>query len=198
MSDRVRRIEVFLLLATLATVSAACSSSAKTAAPADTTTTTSATIPVSTTASVRTSTTRSTPAPGSSARTTTPGPLTGWTRPSLRPDGTIPVAAFNALLETNHDSWARSPLRISAEFLQVDDTNAFTTTVRVTTNPDARERADVVVTADGLPDDSIHATRFEVQLARRSDATWRLTSARWSQQCQPNRGHQAFTPELCV
>jgi len=197
MSDMVRRIDVVLFLATLAIVSEGCSSSAKTAAPANTTTT-SSTKPISTSASVRTSTTPSTPAPGSSARTTTPGPQTSWTRPSLRPDGTIPVAAFNALLETSLAAWARSPLRASVEFLRVDDTNAFTTTVRVTTNPDARAQADVVVTADGLPDDSVHATRFAVHLTRRADETWRLTSARWSQQCQPNRGHQDFTPAPCV
>jgi hypothetical protein len=197
MSDMMRRTAVVLLLVAFAAVPAACSSSAKQAAPANTTTT-SSTIPASTAASARTSTTPSTPAPGSSARTTTPGPETGWPGPAPRPDGVVPVAAFNAFLDTNHATWTRSPLRTSVEFLQLDDTTAFTTTVRVTTNPDAREQADVVATPDGLLDDSVHATRFEVHLTRRSDASWRLTSARWSQQCQLNRGHQDFTPELCV
>ena len=110
----------------------------------------------------------------------------------------MPVAAFNALLEASNAAWTHSPLRITVEFLQFDDTTVRITTVRATTNPDSRREAAVVVTSDGLPDDSVRATRSEVHLARQSDASWRLTSARWSQQCQPNRGHQDFTPELCV
>jgi hypothetical protein len=197
MSDLARRIAVILLLVALTAVPAACSSSAEKATPANTTTT-SSTAAASTSASASTATMPSTPRTGSSGQTTTPGPPTSWTGPSRRADGAVPVAAFNALLDTNHATWTRSPLRTSVEFLQLDDTTAFTTTVRVTTNPDARDRADVIVTADGLLDDSVRATRFEVHLARRNDASWRLTSARWSQQCQPNRGHQDFTPELCV
>jgi hypothetical protein len=68
----------------------------------------------------------------------------------------------------------------------------------VTTNPESVDQADVVVTLDGLLDDSVRATRFDVHLTRQSDQSWRIDSARWSQQCQPNRGHQDFTPALCV
>ena len=110
----------------------------------------------------------------------------------------MPVAAFNALLPASNAAWTHSPLRTAVEFLQLDDTTVRTTTVQATTNPDSRQEADVVVTADGLLDDSVRATRSELHLARQRDASWRLVSARWSQQCQPNRGHQDFTPELCV
>ncbi len=195
MSDVVRRIAVVLVA--LAAGPAACSSRAEQATPANSTTT-SSTAAASTAVSTRTATTRATSAAGSSAQTTIPGQQTDWPGPSPGADGTVPIAAFNAFVDTSRATWTQSPLRTSVEFLQLDDTTAFTTTVRVTTNPDAPHQADVVVTADGLLDDSVRATRFEVQLARRSDTSWRLTSARWSQQCQPNRGHQDFTPALCV
>ncbi len=195
MSDVGRRIAVVLLLAAVMVGPAACSSSAEQATPANSTTTTS-TAAASPAASTSTATTP--PAASSSTPTTIPGPQTGWPGPSLRADGTVPVAAFNAFVDTSRATWRQSPLRTSVEFLQLDDTTAVTTTVRVTTNPDSLRQADVVVTADGLLDDSVRGTRFEVHLTRRSDTSWRLTSARWSQQCQPNRGHQDFTPALCV
>src|SRR5258707_5863412 len=99
----------------------------------------------------------------------------------------MPVAAFNALLEASNAAWRHSPLRTAVEFLQFDDTTVGVTTARVTTNPDSRQEAAVVVTGDWLLDDSVRATRSEIHLARQSDASWRLVSARWSQQCQPNR-----------
>jgi hypothetical protein len=198
MSDMVRRIAVALILVALTAGPAACSSSAERATPTNSTTTSASTSTASTAASTSTAATPSTPAAGSSAPTTIPGPQTGWPGPSLRPDGTVPVAPFNAFVDTSRATWRKSPLRTSVEFLQLDDTAALTTTVRVTTNPDSLQQAEVIVTADGLLDDSVRATRFELQLARRSDASWRLTSARWSQKCQPNRGHQDFTPALCV
>jgi hypothetical protein len=196
MSDVVRRIAVPLTLVALTVGPVACSSSAEQATPTNSTTTSST---AGATTAVSTSTaTPSTPAAGSSAPTTIPGPPTGWPGPSLQPDGTVPIASFNAFVDTSRATWRQSPLRTSVEFLQLDDTAARTTSLRVTTNPDSLQQAEVIVTADGLLDDSVHATRFEVQLARRSDASWRLTSARWSQKCQPNRGHQDFTPALCV
>jgi hypothetical protein len=55
-----------------------------------------------------------------------------------------------------------------------------------------------VVNADGLRDDSVHAVRYNLHLVRQPDQTWRLATVAWSHQCQPNRGHQNFTTELCV
>ncbi|MDQ1457645.1 MAG: hypothetical protein QOH28_3265, partial [Actinomycetota bacterium] len=134
MSDMVRRIAVALILVALTAGPAACSSSAEQTTPSKTTTT-SSTAGASTAASTSTGATPSTPAAGSSAPTTTPGPQTGWPGPSLRPDGTVPIAPFNAFVDTTRATWRQSPLRTSVEFLQLDDTAARTTTVRVTTNP---------------------------------------------------------------
>jgi hypothetical protein len=171
---------------------AACASSAKQTTPA-TSTTTSSTAAATTTRPAATS-----PTTASTSPATTLGTTTGLTRPREQADGSLPIAAFNALLDRNHSSWTHSPLRTSVEFLQVDDTAAFTTTASVSTNPDSLHDADVVVTAAGLLDDSVRASRFDLHLARQSDQSWRLTRARWSQQCQPNRGHQDFTTQPCI
>jgi hypothetical protein len=171
---------------------AACGSSAKKTSPATTTKTSSTVAATTTRSSTRATTTAST------SPATTLGTTTGWTRPAPGSDGSLPIAAFNALLGRNHSSWTHSPLRISVEFVQLDDTAALTTTARVSTHPDSLHEADVVVTAAGLLDDSVRAGRFDLHLVRQSDESWRLTSARWSQQCQANRGHQDFTPQPCI
>lgn len=180
------------LLVVFAVSAAACGSSAKKTTP-PTSTTRSSTAAATTTRSSATSATTASTSPA-----TTLGTTTGWTRPRERADGSLPIAAFNALLDRNHSSWTHSPLRVSVEFLQVDDTEASSTTVQVSTNADSLHQAEVIVTAAGLLDDSVRASRFDVHLARQSDASWRLASARWSEQCQPNRGHQDFTPQPCI
>jgi hypothetical protein len=180
------------LLVVFAVGAAACGSSAKKTTPATSTTTSSIAAATTTRSSATSATTAST------SPATTLGTTTGWTRPRERADGSLPIAAFNALLDRNHSSWTHSPLRISVEFLHLDDTAANTTTVRVSTNADSLHETDVVVTAAGLLDDSVRAGRNDLHLARQSDESWRLTSARWSQQCQPNRGHQDFTTQPCI
>ena len=108
MSDVVRRIAVPLTLVALA-AGTACSSNAEQATPTYSTTT-SSTVGASTAASKSTAT-PSTPAAGPSVRTTIPGPQTDWPGPSLRPDGTVPIAAFNAFVDTSQATWTQSPLR---------------------------------------------------------------------------------------
>jgi hypothetical protein len=141
--------------------------------------------------------TTSTPSTTVAAGTTTTSPsLSNWTTPAENSDGSIGVAIFNAHLDSEHPPWASSPERVANEFLNTDTVDASTVATHVTAlSPQA---ADVVVNADGLRDDSVHAARYSLHLVRQPDRTWRLAVATWSQQCQPNRGHQSFTTEPCL
>lgn len=56
----------------------------------------------------------------------------------------------------------------------------------------------VTATTDGFFDDSVFADRFELELRRSDDGTFRFERGRWSQACAPGRGHQDFTPDLCA
>lgn len=181
-----------IVLITLSALGAAsCGSSSTPAAvatssPASTSTSTSA-VPVTT------STTSTTIAGG----TTTSSPsLSNWITPRDNPDGSIAVATFNDRLDSEHPTWASSPEHVAGEFLNTDAIDASTVATQLTAvSPQA---ADVVVNADGLRDDSVHAARYNLHLVLQRDETWRLAIATWSQQCQPNRGHQDFTTELCL
>jgi hypothetical protein len=109
----------------------------------------------------------------------------------------MPVDGFNQFLSRNPDL-ARSPIRATIEFVRLKDPRALTTTVReqaaVLENPPTVR---VILTEDGLPDDSIRAIRFVLEY-RRAGRRWQLESARRTQRCQPGRGHQGFSANPCV
>jgi hypothetical protein len=120
-----------------------------------------------------------------------------WNGPP-RPDedGFMPVDGFNQFLD-GHPDVARSPIRATIEFVRLKDPTGETTTVRATSsqleNPQAVR---VVLTEDGLPDDSIRSVRYVLRFDKRGQE-WRLKRARRLQRCQPGRGHQKFSPQPC-
>lgn len=54
------------------------------------------------------------------------------------------------------------------------------------------------VTTANLFDDSVAATRWELEIGRGDDGAFGVTSGRATQVCQPGRGSDTFTTELCV
>jgi hypothetical protein len=133
--------------------------------------------------------------------TASPSPfaLTGWDGPpSPGRNGTIDVGGFNALLDEVQPPWSLSPIRVVLEFLRVQDPQAFRTSIDLTTSAEAFDMATVRLVEDGLLDDSVRAVRYTIEMARGNDLMWRLVAASWDQRCQPRRGHQNFSPELCV
>lgn len=123
-----------------------------------------------------------------------PGPA--WQRPDAGPDGTVPVDDFNRFVEAGRQPWNRSALRTALEFLGLGEDEVGMTRV-VVRRPEA-DRARVAVVQSRLPDDSVEAVRYVLVLRQAEDGTWRLESARWSQRCQPGRGHQRFDPRPCT
>lgn len=120
-----------------------------------------------------------------------------WSRPQARPDGTLPVSAFNEFLAHKGQDFAHSPIEAVTKFLRLDDTSAAMTTLRATSPGEVRNFSEVVVTLDGLLDDSVRATRYTIELQRDAGGMWRLRAADWAEQCQPDRGHQDFSPNRC-
>lgn len=122
----------------------------------------------------------------------------GFPRPEA--SGEISVAEFNEYLEASDPAWTRSALRAAIEFLRLGDSDpeAATTSLVLESNPETGQEAVVTVTKDGLLDDSVRAVRYELVFEKQADGTWRLSSASWAQRCAPRRGHQDFTPELCI
>lgn len=115
-----------------------------------------------------------------------------------RPGGTIPVGAFNEYVAKEKPGWSESPLRSALEFVGLRRPDAsFTRAVEIP-GPEGSGPATVTIVRSGLGDDSVRALRYRLVFQSQPDGTWRLSSARWGQRCAPGRGHQRFSPELCV
>jgi hypothetical protein len=117
---------------------------------------------------------------------------TSWDGPpEPAEDGTISVAGFNEYARTLPDE-DRVPRDLALEFLQVE---APPYTVEVETRPGGTT---VTLLRDNLEDDSVRAQRYTVEFALITGGAVSLSSARVDYQCQQNRGHQNFSPELCL
>jgi hypothetical protein len=100
-------------------------------------------------------------------------------------DGVLPVEDFRTHAEAVDADWERDPEALAREFTQVPDGTVTVADGRVT------------LLRDSLEDDSVRAERYLLELEREGDV-WELVSARWEQRCHEQRGHQEFSPELCV
>ena len=117
---------------------------------------------------------------------TTAGPTT-WDGPP-RPfpdDGVLAVDGFNDYAEAAAGDWQLDPERVALEFTRVPNGD-------ITVDGDR-----VTVLRGNLEDDSVRAERYVLELRRDGDE-WRVDSARWEQRCHEGRGHQGFSPALCV
>ena len=100
------------------------------------------------------------------------------------------IRAFNARVEKTKPPWRFSDKNTAAEFLG----RGFTSIVIDARGSTSRATA----TSPTLADDSVRNERYEIELVRRADRSWRIASARRTFRCQPNRGHQDFSAELCL
>ena len=112
--------------------------------------------------------------------------------------GAAPVEPFNDFLQDADAPVSTSPCDAAHVFLQLDRPPEEGVTVDVSVEPEDAADAAVVVTLDNLPDDSIAASQWELDFDEQEDGTIRLASATKGQRCQPGRGQQDFSPELCL
>jgi hypothetical protein len=123
----------------------------------------------------------------------------GWAGPPqpLPANGTVPIEEFTAFAESVDEAWERSPAAVAAVFADTGDLEG-NVVVSVPSRPGGTGPASGTVVVDDLADDSIRTLRYELELEGAGDGAWRVAAATWSQRCQPGRGHQDFSPELCV
>ena len=113
-------------------------------------------------------------------------------------DGRLPVDAFNAHAESVDEPWERDVSALTHAYVEAGASDAAQLSFRVTSSGEDRTPASASLTLDGLLDDSVRAQRYELELSRRDDGTWKIESASWAQRCQEDRGHQAFSPAPCL
>jgi len=117
--------------------------------------------------------------------------------PDPSADGTVAVDGFNSFMDEVEEHWEGSAAMAAAEFLRLDERTVSRTTIDGTASAEGTGPETVVVTLDGLLDDSVRAERWTLTFEPEAEV-YRLTEAAWAQRCQPGRGHQDFTPEPCV
>jgi len=117
--------------------------------------------------------------------------------PDPAADGTVAVDGFVEYTDGVEEHWEGSPAMSAGEFLRLDERDAARTSIASATPAEGTGPATVVVTLDGLFDDSVRAERWTLTFTPDGDV-YELSAAEWAQRCQPGRGHQAFTPEPCI
>jgi hypothetical protein len=111
-----------------------------------------------------------------------------WGRPpEVQPSGVVSTEGFSAFQREVDEEWERSPALAAGIFLRLDERRVARTTI------DA-----VVVTLDGLADDSVRTERWTLGFEEGEDGVYALTGALRELRCHEGRGHQEFAGDPCI
>ena len=112
--------------------------------------------------------------------------------------GKIAVKGFVDYAQSLDAAWEHSPATTAAEFLRLDERTAKHVTIDAeAASGEGGGPQTVVVTLDGLPDDSVRSERWTL-VFHDSDSVYTLASATREQRCWPGRGHVAYAPGPCA
>jgi hypothetical protein len=106
--------------------------------------------------------------------------------------GVVDVSGLNAYIDAVQPAWAAHPDALVSQLVQQLGPNE-----RLTAEFDQSTGILEIITT-GLLDDSVAATRIAAETMMGDDGLLRVTKATYGVQCQPDRGHQDFSVELCV
>jgi hypothetical protein len=112
--------------------------------------------------------------------------------------GGVSVDGFASFQGSVDEAWERSPAMAAGEFLRLDERTAARTTIDAQAETgEGTGTQTVIVTLDGLPDDSVRAERWTLGFEPEGEI-YVLAAALREQRCQPGRGHQDFSAEPCA
>jgi hypothetical protein len=118
--------------------------------------------------------------------------------PEPAADGTVSVDEFVDHQRDVDEPWERSAEMAASEFLRLDERTAVRTTIAGEGAGEGSGPRSVIVTLDGLLDDSVRAERWTLVFEPPRDEGYLLESALRELQCNPGRGHEDFAPEPCL
>jgi hypothetical protein len=119
--------------------------------------------------------------------------------PAPAADGTVAVDGFVRYAGDVEEPWEGSAAMAATEFLRLDKRTVAQTTIAANASAPSEGTGPetVIVTLDGLFDDSVRAERWTLSFAPEGEE-YTLTTASRAFRCQPERGHRDFTREPCV
>jgi len=111
--------------------------------------------------------------------------------------GVVSTDGFASFQKSVDEDWERSAAMAATQFLRLDRRTSARTTIEGRGPAEGTGPQTVVVTLDGLPDDSVRSERWTLGFDE-EDGVYTLSSALREQRCRPGRGHVAYAPEPCV
>jgi hypothetical protein len=118
--------------------------------------------------------------------------------PDAAPGGAVSTDGFAGFQKEVDEGWERSPALAAGIFLRLDERTATRTTIDAKAGPEGGGDQIVVVTLDGLADDSVRTERWTLGFEEGEDGVYALTGALRELRCHEGRGHQEFAGEACV
>jgi len=118
--------------------------------------------------------------------------------PDAAPGGAVSTQGFLGFQQEVDEEWERSPAMAAGVFLRLDERNATRTTIDAEAGPEGGGDQTVVVTLDGLADDSVRTERWTLGFEETDDGVYALTGALRELRCHEGRGHQDFAGEACT
>jgi hypothetical protein len=113
--------------------------------------------------------------------------------PTPGPGGAVSTQGFSGFQQEVDEDWERSPAMAAAVFLRLDERTASRTTIDAKAGPEGGGDQTVVVTLDGLADDSVTLGCEEA-----AGGVYALTGALRELRCHEGRGQQDFAGEACT
>jgi len=117
--------------------------------------------------------------------------------PDLGTGGVVSTDGFSTYQREVDEDWERSPALAAGVFLRLDERKAVHTTIDAEAGPEGTGSQTVVVTLDGIPDDSVQTERWRLGFDEEGDV-YALTAALREVRCRAGRGHEDFAAELCA
>jgi hypothetical protein len=117
--------------------------------------------------------------------------------PDAGTGGVVSTDGFSTYQREVDEDWERSPALAAGIFLRLDERKAVHTTIDAQAGPEGTGSQTVVVTLDGIPDDSVRAERWRLGFDEEGDV-YALNAALREVRCRAGRGHEDFSTELCA
>ena len=118
--------------------------------------------------------------------------------PTAGPGGAVSTQGFSGFQQEVDEDWERSPAMAAAVFLRLDERTAARTTIDAKAGPEGVGDQTVVVTLDGLADDSVRTERWTLGFEEAAGGVYALTGALRELRCHEGRGQQDFAGEACT
>ena len=118
--------------------------------------------------------------------------------PEAAPGGAVSAQGFAGFQQEVDEEWERSPAMAAGVFLRLDERKAQRVTIDAEAGPEGGGGQTVVVTLDGLADDSVRTERWTLGFEEAEDGIYTLTGALREFRCHEGRGHQDFAGEACT